>query len=193
MRNKMKIIFGGAFNPPTIAHKEIYNYIKSNIKFDSFVYLPVSNKYHKDNLLKNEDRYNMLKIMMKDYNDVTISKDEFKDKKYLGTYHYLKSQKEECFFLIGSDNLRDLKTWINYEKLVSECHFIVISRDNMDDESYIKSDPLLYKNKDNFVLLKGFNMDVSSSEFRRTKDKSLVTKEVYEYIIKHKLYGGSYE
>lgn len=189
----MLIIFGGSFNPPTIAHKEIYLFIKKHVKFDKFVYLPVSTKYHKRELASNTDRYNMLSLMMKEYSDVEISTDEFDDKIYLGTYHYLKELKEECTFLIGSDNLRDLFTWINYEQLIKEFKFIVVSRDDMDDEDFIASNPILNENKENFILLKGFRMVVSSSEYRKTHDESILTKEVNNYIKTHKLYGGKNE
>ncbi|MCB9498661.1 MAG: nicotinate (nicotinamide) nucleotide adenylyltransferase [Bacillales bacterium] len=187
----MQIIFGGSFNPPTIAHLEIYKFVKERINFDKFVFLPVSTVYHKNNLVSNEDRYNMLKLMTQNYDDIIISRDEFDDKKYLGTYHYLKSQKEESFFLIGSDNLRDLETWIEFEKLVSEFHFIVISRDNSDDESYIKHHHVLKNHINNFIILKGFNISISSSEFRLTHRKKIVDKKVYDYIEEKHLYGGT--
>lgn len=157
----MRIIFGGAFNPPTIAHKDIYYFIQSKLDFSWFVYLPVSCLYHKEGLASNEDRYQMLKLLTKEMPKAKVSKDEYKDDKYLGTYHYLISQKEESRFLIGSDNLRDLKTWINYEKLVEDCRFIVISRGNMDDIGYIESDPLLSRFRSIFfsleVLMKMFH------------------------------------
>lgn len=183
----MKIIFGGAFNPPTIAHKEIYKYVMERIKADSFIYLPVSTLYTKNGLESNEHRYNMLKLLVKGTNAL-VSRDEIDDLNYKGTHAYLKSLNEESMFLMGSDNLRTLDTWINYPTLIKECKFIVISRGNLDDESYIKNDEVLSKYKDNFILLKGFDMDISSSKFRKTKDKNLLTKEVYEYIKENKLY-----
>lgn len=184
----MNIIFGGSFNPPTLAHKEIYLYIKSKLAFDNFIYLPVSNKYSKHDLIDNIDRYNMLKIMMEEYSDVLISKDEFDDKEYMGTYHYLKKQKEDSIFLIGSDNLRDLENWINFNKLVSEFKFIVISRNEMNDKDYIESHMILSKYKDNFIVFDNFNMEVSSSLFRKTKNNKYLDNKVYEYIKNNHLY-----
>ena len=186
----MRIIYGGSFNPPTIAHKRMYYYLDDKLSFDEFIYLPVSTKYSKANLASNEHRFNMLKILTKDMEKAIVSPDEFNDPNYLGTYHYLKTQKEDTLFVMGSDNLKTIRTWINYEKLLEEFKFIIIERDEDNLIELIDSDELLKKNKDNFIIFNDFDMKVSSSAYRNDKDESVLTEEVLDYIKKNHLYGG---
>lgn len=186
----MKIIYGGSFNPPTVAHKSIYNFLDSKLDFNEFIYLPVSKKYGKEYLESNEDRYNMLSLITKDLPKAKVSSAEFKDDAYLGTYHYLKGQGDDTYFLMGSDNLLTIKSWINYKLLIKECKFIVIERDKEDMESFINNDKELSKYRDNFILFDDFDCDASSSKYRNEKDESIIPTEVLDYIKEHKLYGG---
>ncbi|MDD4069406.1 MAG: nicotinate (nicotinamide) nucleotide adenylyltransferase [Candidatus Izemoplasmatales bacterium] len=192
----MVVVFGGAFNPPTIAHKEIYFLIDKVIGFDHFIFLPVSNKYNKSTLINDEYRIEMLKILIKDLPKAQLSLLEIDDFNYLGTYESLKrlSDKfpnEEIAFIIGSDNLVNIKRWINSRRLVSEFRFIVINRNHQDATKIIEKDPLLSENRDNFRIVSGFKQYVSSTAFRDSLDPYYVTEEIYQYIMEKDLYRGN--
>ena len=62
---KILAIFGGSFNPPLNSHfllaEQIYNEIEN---IEKVIFLPVSSKYEKNDLLSNEHRYNMLKSVI---------------------------------------------------------------------------------------------------------------------------------
>ena len=186
----MRIIYGGSFNPPTIAHKRMYYFLDNKLSFDEFIYLPVSTKYSKANLESNEDRYNMLRLLIKDMPKAQVSDSEFNDHTYLGTYSFLKTQPKDTIFVMGSDNLKTIRTWINYEKLLSEFKFIIIERDSDNLDELIENDLLLKKNKENFIIFNDFDMTVSSSDYRLNKNESIIPNEVLDYIKKHHLYGG---
>ncbi len=189
----MRIIYGGSFNPPTIAHKRMYYFLDDKLSFDEFIYLPVSTKYSKANLESNEDRFNMLNLLIKDMPKAQVSRDEFNDLTYLGTYNYLKTQSKDTLFVMGSDNLKTISSWINCDKLLSEFKFIVIERDSDNSEDLIEKDVLLKKNKENFIIFNDFDMSVSSSDYRCNKNESIIPNEVLEYIKTNHLYGGSNE
>ena len=189
----MIIVFGGAFNPPTIAHLAIYHHILKHLPCSNFIYLPVSNLYTKRSLASNFHRLEMLKLMIKDLPKASISTMEFDDSDYLGTYQSLirfqdNYPNEEIVFVIGADNLAKLHKWINAESLLSDFRFVVINRSHTDIKKAIMDNPALTKHIDNFIILPDFDIEISSTTFRENFDQSLVTDEVYHYIQIHQLY-----
>jgi len=188
----MVIVFGGAFNPPTIAHKEIYYHIKKSIAFKHFVYLPVSNLYTKSSLIANHHRINMLNLMIEDMELASVSDLEMTDSDFLGTYHSLlriqEQYNDEVAFVIGADNLKNIHNWKNAISLLTEFKFIVINRDKINIQEFIAKDKHLSKYIDNFIILPDFNMNISSTVFRETFEPGYVPEKVFEYIMLHGLY-----
>lgn len=190
----MKVVFGGAFNPVTIAHIKLYKHIMKNLDVTKFIFLPVSNAYTKSELASNHHRLEMLKLALKDYNDVEICEMEMEDSNFLGTYQSLirlyDKDNEKIAFVIGADNLPSMKKWINVEGILSEFKIIVLGRNNIDIDEVIKSNPLLNKYKNSFIKFNEFEENISSTDFRETFDKKLVDDLVFEYIIDNSLYRG---
>jgi len=189
------VIFGGAFNPPTVAHKEIYYLIEKVVDFKEFIYLPVSNLYTKRSLVSNFHRAEMIHLMIDSLPKATLSNLEFDDSDYLGTYQSLirfqeKYPDDEISFVIGADNLKKLHKWINAKALLSEFRFIVINRHGTDLQKYIEEDDFLKDYINRFIVLAEFDSSISSTAFRETFDPSYVTEEVYDYIMKNNLYRG---
>jgi nicotinate-nucleotide adenylyltransferase len=189
----MIVVFGGAFNPPTIAHKQIYFYVKKRLDVKEFIYLPVSSLYTKRSLASNFHRLQMLMMMTKGLPGVKVSSMELDDPEYRGTYQSLvriqESHPEEIVaFIIGADNLPKLDKWINIKGLLSEFKFIVINRNHTDIRQVIEDDPLLRDYHDSFITLPDFDIPVSSTAFRGTLNPGDVTTEVYDYIMVHELY-----
>lgn len=191
----MIIVFGGAFNPPTIAHKEIYHHISKHVSVDLFIYLPVSNHYTKRSLESNFHRMQMLNLMTRSFDNVLVSPMEFEDPEFLGTYQSLLRIQEryphhEVVFVIGADNLAKLHKWKSAEALVSEFRFILLSRDGIDVKEAIDQDLFLKKHEKQFIQLPPFTVSVSSTAFRENFDPSLTDPMVYQYIQLHHLYRG---
>ena len=190
----MKIVFGGAFNPVTNAHLEVYKYVMSKMEADEFLFLPVSNAYKKSNLISNHHRLKMLEIATLEYDDINICKLELDDEVYLGTYQSLIRLKNkyncEIAFVVGADNLFKMHRWINVNGILSEFKIIVLGRNNIDINKLIKSDIVLNKYFKSFIIYEDFEFDISSTIFRETFNKELLDNKVYEYIIENKLYRG---
>lgn len=192
----MVVVFGGAFNPPTLAHKEIYYLIEKKIGFDHFIFLPVSNKYNKSTLIPDNYRIDMLSLLINELPKASLSLLEIDDHNYLGTYESLKRLQaeypdQEVAFIIGSDNLVKIKRWINSEALIKEFKFIVINRNKQDANKIIEKDPDLFASKENFRVIPGFNQYISSTAFRDSLDPSYVPDEIYQYIMEKDLYRGN--
>jgi len=190
----MKIVFGGAFNPVTLAHIEVYKYVMNLVDADEFIFLPVSNAYTKSELISNYHRVRMLEIALKGYENTSISKLEIIDTDYLGTYQSLirlsDQHNDDISFVIGADNLKELRNWRNLDSLLSEFKIIVLNRNNEDILKLIKNDERIAKYENSFIILNDFNINISSTMFRNTKKKELLDDEVYEYIIDNNLFEG---
>lgn len=190
----MKIVFGGAFNPVTHAHIEVYKYVMNKMDASEFVFLPVSNAYTKSELVSNYHRKNMLEIAIKDYKNISICDLELEDSDYLGTYQSLIRLSDkfntDIAFVVGADNLLKMYKWINIEGILSEFKIIVLGRNGIDINKIINKDIVLNKYSKSFIIYEDFKLNISSTSFRETFNKELINNEVYEYILKNKLYRG---
>jgi nicotinate-nucleotide adenylyltransferase len=185
----MQIIYGGSFNPPTIAHYEIAKTLLARFPEAEFSFLPANNFYEKDNLKDFHYRLEMLKILCEHLgarakiNDFELSLD-----RYYGTWYTLQHF-PGSYFVIGADNLQTIENWINYPQVVLENKFIVLPRNRIDLASIFQSNEVLRNNKQNFLLIDDFpELDVSASAYRLTQDDSLLLPEVAKYIKEHNLY-----
>lgn len=185
----MVLVFGGSFNPPTKAHYEIIKQLQKSFKVEKVILVPVGDSYHwKEGLLPFKDRFLMLKLLISDLDGVELSDIENSDN-FLGTYHTLKSlQKndEQLYFVVGTDHLAMIKEWKNYEALLKEFGFIVILRKNYQADFNI-----LDVHQTPYYTFY-FESDISSSRIRNeiTKYKNDLLPQIYDYIVRNKLYQG---
>lgn len=183
----INVIFGGSFNPPTIAHYEISKAIIEEFKVNDFVFVPTSLNYGKKTLIDSKSRIEMLEIMCKHLPNCRVSDFEIKQNKYKGTYFTLEHFKG-YYFVMGADNLIEIETWKHFPDVVRENKFIIFNRNNIDVESILNKETLK-DYKDNFLILDNISIpNVSSSAYRETLDKRIVLSDVHEYVIKNKLY-----
>jgi len=184
----MEILYGGTFNPPTIAHYQIAHYILNHFKDSRITFLPTFNLYAKNGIVDAKHRISMLKLLVEKLGDnAYISDYEIKLEKYHGTFNTIQHFNNP-YYLVGADNFVTLHTWLNYEEL-TKCKFIIIPRNKIDINEYINSRVELINNKNNYIYIKDFKeIDVSSSEFRLNKNFKMINNEVKNYIKKEGLY-----
>lgn len=190
-------IFGGCFNPPHQMHKAIaVNLIKNNY-LDKVIYVPTGDIYKKQDLILFKDRYNMVRLMISNNKDLLIS-DIGNNENYQYTYQVLDYYKniykdDDIYFICGSDNLKELDCWMEYEYILSNFKILVIGRNNDDIDDIIYK---YYKWKDNIIIANVELNYISSTQIRNhlkelgttniTKD--IIDKKVLEYIISKNLY-----
>lgn len=185
----MIIVFGGSFNPPTKAHVHIIKHLLSLFEASKVIVVPVGDDYRKPELIAFEKRLEMLKIALDHMPNVFISSIE-SNRGYQGTLRTLddlSKEYEDIHFVIGSDNLRELDTWINYKELLARYPFIVMNR-----KGYMTEDDAneLYKDLPHRFIFVDFNNISASSTIRKNvrKNSHLLDPKVYQYIIDQKLY-----
>lgn len=185
----MMIVFGGAFNPPTIAHLNIIKKLLGVFPFAKLLVLPVGNDYKKEELVDFEHRYEMLKRTLDGIDRVLISKLEA-NKTYNGTLESLNALSQtydQLCFVIGSDHLEHLKTWINYEKLLKSYPLIVMTRKSGLTQKQAET---LFDGVEHQFYFIDFEENISSSELRQSANlrKTWLVPSVIDYIKVHKLY-----
>lgn len=190
----MKIgIFGGCFNPPHKMHKDIAVNLINNNYVDKVIYVPTGNKYQKRELLSDSDRYNMIKLMIQDHDNLLVSDYEF-NTELTYTYQTLdyfknKYNNDDIYFIMGADNLAEFDTWKNYQYILQNYKLLVINRDSLDKQKLLEK----YKDyKENIIFAKQDINFISSSYIRNNINDSRVAmyldKAVLNYIKLNNLY-----
>lgn len=201
-QKKAIVVFGGSFNPPLNSHFSIAQEVLNQYEeVEKVVFIPVNKKYPKDGLLENEHRYNMLKVVADKNSSFIISDLDFYGDKSLPTIDTLEEIQKQypdynIWFLMGSDNLKDLHNWDKSEEIVSKYKILVMERDEDDVDEIIKGNRLYRCYQENFKKLSQEIKSNYSSTYARAqlkKGKSiryLLPDEVFEYILKNDLYRG---
>lgn len=185
--NKRLGFFGGCFNPPTIAHIALIEAAIEKANLDKVYFVPMGDFYEKEALIELKHRLNMLKIAIKDNPKLDISDVQFSANKKLYAIDTFKLINEtfkesENFFIMGSDNFKELKKWKNSEELLKNYKYIVLDRGNL-------------KERDSIIVVKSSKTfeEISSSVVRqkiKNNDKvdNFIVRDVQAYILENKLY-----
>ena len=181
-------IFGGTFNPPHKMHLNIALTLIKNNYVDKVIFVPTGNKYDRKDLNNETDRFNMVKLMIQDYENLEVSNFELGGKR-IYTYQTLNHfknlyKKDEIYFICGLDNIKDLPTWKNYRYIVNNYKILAINRNKEKVNVY----------NDNIIVTDIKCDPISSTLIRnninnKTIIDSLLNKKVLQYIKERKLYG----
>ena len=201
MNKKVIAVFGGSFNPPINSHTNLAKQIIekcSNV--EKLIFVPVSTKYQKSKLASDEHRYNMLKLICENEDKLEVSNIELIQDKQLYTIETLDLLKKqygesyEIYFVMGTDNLKEVDTWNSPERLLKEYKIIVLERENDKLEEVIQKNKLLEKYKKSLIKIEGIDKIFLSSTMIRDKIKNgenvekFINEKVLEYIEKNNLY-----
>lgn len=192
----MIVVFGGAFNPPTIAHYELAKHLLASPFVDELILMPVGDHYNKSGMVTAEHRFRMLRKMVENLPNVTVSRIEIDEPVALKTVETLEilqkmNPEKEFAFVMGADNLRDLPKWSQHEQLVESFKMIIFDRDEFDVPALIREN--FPTQGDQFIIMKDFEkMDISATLYRQNPTAAgLLLPVVTNYIRKHELYGHS--
>ena len=158
--NKNSIaIFGGSFNPPTIAHINLAKQILDKMKnIEKIIFVPVSTKYNKQGLAPDEDRLELLKTICQDHPNMEVSSLELNSPRQLYTIETLKIMQKQnpdktIYFIVGTDNLKELETWHAANEILQQFKIIVLERDNDIMEKIISNSLFLKQYRESFIKL----------------------------------------
>lgn len=198
--NKVIAVFGGSFNPPINSHILLAKKIieKCN-NIEKLIFVPVSTRYQKRELVDDEHRYNMLNLICQNEDKLEVSDIELKHDKQLYTIETLNLIKEQynnydIWFVMGTDNLKEVETWNDPEQLLNKYKILVLNRENDNLEEIIQNSDLLKRYKESLIQIKEIDKIYLSSTMIRDKMKKgedvkeYIPSSILEYIYDNNLY-----
>ena len=200
MDRKIIALFCGSFNPPLFSHFSLAEQLlNSDNNIEKIIFVPVSNKYHKNELILDEHRFNMLNLVCERNPKFEVSDIELNSSRQPYTFETLQAMQKkypeyEIRLIIGTDNLSKLDTWYEIEQLLNSFKVFVLARDEDNIEEIINNHNLLSKYYDSFVKANISIRTNLSSTFVRNEIKKnnsvkyLLPDEIIEYIKNNNLY-----
>ncbi len=189
-------VFGGSFNPPANSHISLAKQVlENNSNIEKVIFVPVNVKYNKEGLASNEDRFFMLQKICENNEGIEVSDIEITSQRQLYTIETLRLIQEkykeyEIYFVLGTDNLKELETWHEADELLKKFKMLVLERGDDDIEQIIEEDDFLRKYKTSFIKLENIKkVDLSSTEIRGKVKRGesvtdLVPFEIMDKVIK---------
>ena len=189
---KSVVVFGGSFNPPTLAHQEIIGRCMSLPDFNEVWLMPSASGYSKKITTTDNERLDMLKIVhqyqFKGDDRLVISEFELANPQLEETYQTVDElnknyQNNDFWFVFGADSYHDMPNWGEGLRLQNELNMLVFDRNGQTVHS---RGGLINLPLSNFA-------DLSSTKARRAVSETkkldgIVCAEVKDYIIKNSLY-----
>ena len=179
-------LFGTSADPPTIGHKKILEELSKIYDFTIGYVSNNPNKNHKEDI---SIRSHLLKTLIEDldnpkilFNQCVSSKwavESIKKCKKIYKYNNLD-------FVIGSDLIKDIFYWKNFDKITEEVSFLVILREGYPVESNTLKMLETYRVKFKISTIKTPN--ISSSKFRLNFNCSNLPSSLIDIVKKNNLY-----
>jgi nicotinate-nucleotide adenylyltransferase len=182
-------LFGTSADPPTNGHKQILEELS---KIYSYTISYVSNnptKQHKEDI---SIRSSLLKTLIEDLDNPKILFNQKVSSKWaLESIKKCKKiyQSNNLEFVIGSDLIKEIFYWKNFDNIIKEVSFFIILREGYPIKSNTLKMLETYKVKFRISNIKIPN--ISSSQFRLNFNYSYLPTSLIEIVKKNNLYGST--
>ena len=182
-------LFGTSADPPTIGHKKILEELS---KIYAFTISYVSNNPKKKHIEDISIRSHLLKTLIDDLNNPKILFNQKISSQW--AVESIKKCKEiykfnNLDFVIGSDLIKDIFYWKNFDKINDEVSFLVILREGYPVESNTLKMLETYKVKFKISTIKIPN--ISSSKLRANFNYSNLPTSLIDIVKKNNLYEST--
>ena len=182
-------LFGTSADPPTIGHKKILEEL-SKIYALSISYVSNNpNKKHKEDI---SIRSHLLKTLIEDLDNPKILFNQSVSSQW-AVESIIKCKKIYKFnnldFVIGSDLIKDIIHWKNFDNIIKEVTFLIILREGYPVESNTLKMLETYKVKFKISTIKIPN--ISSSKLRSNFNYSNLPTSLIDIVKKNNLYEST--
>ncbi|OUL43710.1 nicotinic acid mononucleotide adenylyltransferase [Prochlorococcus sp. HOT_208_60] len=179
-------LFGTSADPPTIGHKKILEELS---KIYAFTISYVSNNPQKKHIEDISIRSHLLKTLIDDLDNPKILFNQKISSQW--ALESIKKCKEiykfnNLDFVIGSDLIKDIFYWKNFDKIILEVSFFIILRDGYPVESNTLKMLETYRVKFKISTIKTPN--ISSSKFRLNFNCSNLPSSLIDIVKRNNLY-----
>ena len=194
-------VFGGAFDPPHVAHVALARVAIEQLALDALWVIPTGQAWHKARTLSPaEHRLNLVRLAFESVSKVIVDDRETRRDGPTYTIDTLRELQAEnphadLFLIIGADQARSLDQWHEWEEVVKSATICVAGREQSVSVSASSSDefvpPLALKTR--FVGLRMPFNPISATAIRTRVAEcepigALVGEPVARYIAQHHLY-----
>jgi len=198
-------LLGGAFDPPTIGHIKLAEFIlNTSGTFDEVWLVPCFSHMNGKEMASPEDRLAMCNLASKHDGRIKVFDYEIKNQLRGETYHFVKKLLSEDFskneydfsIVIGQDNANTFNKWVNFQDLEKMMRFVVVSRVGINPDPDIN----WYYNPPHIYLYGGDVIpECSSTEARKimlniwvcpdiNAYPKILNENVFNYIVEKRLY-----
>jgi len=182
-------LFGTSADPPTIGHKKILEELSKLYAFTISYVSNNPNKNHKEDI---SIRSHLLKTLIKDLDNPKILFNQSVSSQW--AVESIKKCKEiydfnNLDFVIGSDLIKDIFYWKNFDKVILEVSFFIILREGYPLESNTLKMLETYKVKFKISTIK--IPETSSSNFRLNYNCSNLPTSLIDIVKKNNLYEST--
>ena len=182
-------LFGMSADPPTIGHKKILEELS---KIYSFTISYVSNNPQKKHIEDISIRSHLLKTLIDDLDNPKILFNQKISSQW--AVESIKKCKEiykfnNLDFVIGSDLIKDIFHWKNFDKIILEVSFLIILREGYPVESNTLK--MLENNRVKFKISTIKTPNISSSKFRLNFNYSNLPTSIIDIVKKNNLYEST--
>ena len=179
-------LFGTSADPPTIGHKKILEELS---RIYAFTISYVSNNPKKKHIEDISIRSHLLKTLIEDLDNPKILFNQSVSSQW--AVESIKKCKEiykfnNLDFVIGSDLIKDIFYWKNFDKIILEVSFFIILREGYPVESNTLKMLETYRVKFKISTIKTPN--ISSSKFRLNFNSSHLPSSLIDIVKKNNLY-----
>ena len=179
-------LFGTSADPPTIGHKKILEELS---KIYAFTISYVSNNPKKKHIEDISIRSHLLKTLIDDLDNPKILFNQKISSQW--AIESIKKCKEiykfnNLDFVIGSDLIKDIFYWKNFDKIILEVSFFIILREGYPVESNTLKMLETYRVKFKISTIKTPN--ISSSKFRLNFNCSNLPSSLIDIVKNNNLY-----
>ena len=179
-------LFGTSADPPTIGHKKILEELS---KIYAFTISYVSNNPKKKHIEDISIRSHLLKTLIDDLDNPKILFNQKISSQW--AVESIKKCKEiykfnNLDFVIGSDLIKDIFYWKNFDKIILEVSFFIILREGYPVESNTLKMLETYRVKFKISTIETPN--ISSSKFRLNFNCSNLPSSLIDIVKKNNLY-----
>ena len=182
-------LYGTSADPPTIGHEKI---LKELSKIYAFTICYVSNNPNKKHIEDISTRSQLLKTLIEDLDNPRIVFNQSVTSQW-AVESIKKCKKIYEFnnldFVIGSDLIKDIFCWKNFDQIIKEVSFLIILREDYPVESNTLKMLETYKVKFKISTIQIPN--ISSSKFRSNFNYSNLPTSLIDIVKKNNLYEST--
>lgn len=202
-------LFGGSFNPPTMAHKALSEFVLDALGLNELIWIISPHNPDKDpaTLAPFDHRKNMVDKYLK--NNVNMKSTDIEQRNNsswtIDTVRSLRQlyPHEALFFIIGADNWQNFHLWgRDYEEILDHVSLIILERPGYEKAKNAESSRIFAdKHVETADRLEPFGtwyilphpqIDVAATQIREAlqqgKEPPHLHSDIHDYIKEHNLY-----